>query len=510
MSKFTAMRFFLTLFIVFSWGQALAQGQPSVLDIKTSGQYHWGDGFATDRQQAIDLARQDLVQKMVVTITAEQNLQLVDDGSNSTSTFELRSKSLSRMQLRGLDYIVNERRDKSFQVTAFVTKSEFDQSINDMRTRILTQMSQMFASQQRGNLSSAISQAFEILVQTYFIPVPIVADSVEVQSYLRNQLDAWLRDAEVTIPSVANRSAPGHTELTLEASVRFGPESANDLLLQLNRPGYGEHPVRGGRADVFMDVEPEQPMQPIELKLMPVIPASLDAEMKDLALEIRPSRIVTVPVDFKKVISLDFSATKLLGAGYRFTAQFANLSVFDLQWDFGNGESSTQASPRMEIPNIGPNGQPVTLTVNRSPELTVRKVLMADGTFRTTPVARAEPVILPVANPVPNTIMALDRVSFSQRNHLDPLIRTRNAVAFTDQLERLRQQNVLRYGRSTDVGPIDQSYVAIVDPSDRSVRVILTPVMNGIRYELSSNEAVAPEMMRERYQGMGSIWFSFQ
>ncbi len=509
MSKFTAMRFFITILWLMVGTQVLAQGQPSVADIKLSGLYHWGEGFSTDRQQAIDLARQDLVQKMVVTITAEQNLKVVDDGNNNTSTFELRSKSLSRMQLRGLDYVVSQRRDNSFQATAFVTKREFDQSISDLRTRILTQMSQMFAAQQRGNLSSAISQAFEILVQTYFIPVPIVADSVEVQSYLRNQLDAWLRNSEVTVPSVANRSAPGHTELTLEASVRFGTESASDLLLQLNRPGYGEHPVRAGRADVFMDVEPEQPVQNIELKLMPAIPASLDAEMKDLAQEILPSRIVTVPVDFKKVISLDFSTTKLLGAGYRFTAQFSNLSVFDLQWDFGNGETSTQASPRMEIPNIGPNGQPVTLIVNRSPDLTVRKVLMADGSFRTTLVTRAEPVILPVANPVPNTIAALDQVAFSQRNHLDPLLRTRNAVAFTDQLERLRQQNVLRYGRSTDVGPIDQSYVAIVDPSDRSVRVILTPVMNGKRYELSSNEEVAPETMRDRYQGMGSIWFSF-
>jgi hypothetical protein len=348
--------------------------------------------------------------------------------------------------------------------------------------------------------------------------VPIFADSVEVQSYLRTQLDAWLQDASVSVPVVANRSAPGHTELSLEASVRFGSEQANDLLLQLNRPGYGEHAVRAGRADVFMDVEPELPMQSIELKLMPVIPASMDVDMKALAMEIRPSRIVSVPVNFRPVMSLDFNVTKLLGAGYRFTAQFTNLSVFDLQWDFSEGENSTQASPRVEIPTIPASGRPITLVVNRSPDLTIRKVLLPDGTLRApgnipAPVVpRPEPVVVtptPTPTPVPNTIMAIDQVGLAQRNHLDPLLRLRNATAFTDQLERLKQQNVLRYGRSADVGPIERSYVAIVDPADRSIKTVLTPVMNGVRYELDSNASVAPESMRDRYQGMGSIWFSF-
>jgi hypothetical protein len=509
MSKFAAMRSFLTILLILMWMQAYGQGQPSVSDVKLSGRYHWGEGFSTDRQQAIDLARQDLVQKMVVTITAEQNMTLTDNGSGPSSNFELRSKSLSRMQLRGLDYIVNQRRDQSFQATAFVSKQEFDQTMSDLRNRILTQMSQMNASKQRGNLSAAISQAFDILVQTYFIPIPIFADSVEVQSYVRAQLSAWLMDAAVTVPTVANRSAPGHTELSLETSVRFGSESANDLLVQLNRPGYGEHPVRSGRADVFMDVEPELPTQTIELRLMPVIPASLDTEMKALAQEIRPSRIVSVPVNFKPVMSLDFNVTKLLGAGYRFTAQFSNLSVFDLSWDFGNGESSTQASPRVEMPAMPASGRPITLVVNRSPDLTIRKVLMPDGTLRAPGNTPAPVVVTPTPTPVPNTIVAIDQISLSQRNHLDPLLRIRNAAAFTDQLERLKQQNVVRYGRSSDVGPIERSYVAIVDPADRSIKTVLTPLINGVRYDLSNNEPVAPETMRDRFQGMGSIWFSF-
>jgi hypothetical protein len=118
-------------------------------------------------------------------------------------------------------------------------------------------------------------------------------------------------------------------------------------------------------------------------------------------------------------------------------------------------------------------------------------------------------VVTPTPTPVPNTIVAIDQIALSQRNHLDPLLRIRNAAAFTDQLERLKQQNVVRYGRSSDVGPIERSYVAIVDPADRSIKTVLTPLMNGVRYDLSNNEPVAPETMRDRFQGMGSIWFSF-
>lgn len=529
MSKFAHMRSLLTIVLVLSWMRVQAQGQPSIQDIKLSGRYHWGEGFSTDRQQAIDLARQDLVQKMVVTITAVQNMTLTDDGSGPASNFELRSKSLSRMQLRGLDYLVSERRDQSFQATAFVSREEFSQSVADLRNRILTQMSQMNAAKQRGNISSAISQAFDILVQTYFIPVPIFADSVEVQSFVRGQLTAWLLDAAVTVPTVANRSAPGHTELYLETSVRFGSELANDLLVQLNRPGSYEYPVRGGRADVFMDVEPELPTQTIELRLMPVIPASLDADMKALAQEIRPSRIVSVPVNFKPVMALDFTATKLLGDGFRFTAQLTNLSVFDLTWDFGNGETSTQASPRVEIPAIPATGRIITLVVNRSTDLTIRKLLMPDGILRAAgtptaaPASRPEPIVTPTPTPTPIPIPTptptpatnapavsdLDQIPISQRNHLGPLMRLRNRASFEDQLIQLQNQNVLRYGPSSAVGPIELSYVAIVDPADNSIRTVLSPVLNGMRYELSSNDAVEPSSFRDRYKGMRLLWFSF-
>lgn len=497
-----------------------AWAQVSVSDVKLSGNFHWGEGFSADRQQAIELARQDLVQKIVVTITADQNLQIVDDGVSVNSKFELRSRSLSRMQLRGLDYTVTERRDKSFQVLAYVGKAEFNEGIAELRARIHSQMDQMWAAKRRGDTSQAIQQAFDILVQTYFVPVPILtedADSgrnVDVQSFLRNELVAWIRAADVVVERVVNRSAPGHTELILVTRVRFGTEPASQMLLQYNRPGYGEHPVRNGSADVFMDVEPERPVQNIELNLLPAIPASFDADMRQLAEQIRPVRVVPVPVDFKGVITVDFSAARLLGNGYRFTATFTNLSVFDLMWDFGNGETSSVASPRVEIADIGPAGRPVTLTVNRSPDLVVRKVLHSDGQLRAPVESRNLPVVAntlaPTPAPATNALVALDLVALSHRNQLDPILRIRNAAALTDHLEGLSRQNRVRYGRSVDVGPVERSYVAIVDPTDRSVRAVLTPVLNGVRYELSTNTPVSPESIRERYQGMGSIWFVFQ
>ena len=115
----------------------------------------------------------------------------------------------------------------------------------------------------------------------------------------------------------------------------------------------------------------------------------------------------------------------------------------------------------------------------------------------------------PVPAPTTNTAMVIDQIAMEQRNHLDPLLRHRNAAAFTDQLEGLKQRNLLRYGRSTDVGPIEHSYVAIVDPADRSVRAVLSPVIDGVRYDLATNETVAPDEMRERFRGLGTIWFSF-
>lgn len=520
MSKFRPMRTYLIAALCLYAGLAHAQAPVTVERVKLSGQYHWGEGQSADRQQAIDLARQDLVQKMVVTITAEQDLQIVDDGVSNRSKFELRSRSLSRLQLRGLDHIVAEQRDKSFRATAFIGKEEFEQGIAEVRTRILTQLDQMTASKRRGDTSTAIQQAFDILAQTYFLPVPILKEDAEtgrnldVQSYIRHELNAWLREADVTVESVANRSAPGHVELNLAARVRFGTEDANQLLLQFNRPGYGEHAVRNGVAEVFLDVEPEQPVQNIELNLFPAIPASFDAEMRQLGEQIRPVRVVSVPVDFKRVIAIDFTATRLLGNGFRFTPQFTNLSVFDLNWDFGNGETSTANTPRVEMTDIGPTGRPVTLTVNRSPDLVVRKVLHADGQLRApvAPVPTPIPVRAPdpVPDPRPNEVMAVDRLPLDQRNLIDPILRIRNANALTDHLENLSRQNRVRYGRSADVGPVDRSFIAIVDPANREVKAILSPVMDGRRFELGTNTPVVTDELRTRYAGMGSVWFAFR
>lgn len=522
MSNFRSMRILLLAALCLLPGIALAQATVTVERVKLSGQYHWGEGQSTDRQQAIDLARQDLVQKMVVTITAEQDLQILDDGVSNSSRFELRSRSLSRLQLRGLDHIVTEQRDKSFRATAYIGKAEFEQGITEVRTRILTQLDQMTASKRQGDTSTAIQQAFDILAQTYFLPVPIVKEdagtgrNLDVQSFIRHELNTWLREAEVTVERVVNRSAPGHVELNLVARVRFGREEANQLLLQFNRPGYGEHAVRNGTAEVFMDVEPEQPVQNIELNLFPALPASFDAEMRQLGEQIRPVRVVSVPVDFKGVIALDFTATRLLGNGFRFTPQFTNLSVFDVQWDFGNGETSTANTPRVEMTDIGPAGRPVTLTVNRSPDLVVRKVLHADGQLRA-PVAPASPLPNPARTPDPvvpetrtNAVVALDLLPLPHRNLLDPILRIRNANALTDHLDGLSRRNQVRYGRSADVGPADLAYIAIVDPANREVKTILSPVMNGQRYELGTNTAVAPAELRTRYAGMGSVWFSFR
>lgn len=522
MSNFRSMKTQLVVALCLFTSLAQAQAPVTLERVKISGEYHWGEGQSPDRQQAIDLARQDLVQKMVVTITAEQDLKITDDGVSNNSKFELRTRSLSRLQLRGLDHIVTER-NQIFRATAYIGKQDFEQGIAEVRTRILTQLEQMTASKGKGDTSSAIQQAFDILVQTYFVPVPVITEdagtgrNVDIQSFVRNEMTSWLRDADVSVERVVSRSAPGHIELNLATRVRFGSEAANHVVVQFNRPGFGPHPVRNGMAEVFTDVEPEQPTQNIELNLFPAIPGSFDAEMKQLGEQIRPVRVVSVPVSYSEVIGIDFRAERLLGAGFRFTPQFTNLSVFDMQWDFGNGETSTANTPRVEMPNIGPMGRTVTLTVNRSPELVVKKVLHADGQLRAPVAPVRTPDVAPMRTPDPvvpeprtDAVLAVDLLPLSHRNFLDPILRIRNANALTDHLEGLSRQNRVRYGRSADVGPADLSYIAIVDPANREVKTILSPVYNGVRYELSSNSAVAPEQMRSRYSGMGSVWFSFR
>ena len=92
---------------------AVAQAQITELEIKRSGKYYWGDGYSQDRNEAISLARQDLVQKRYVQVRTVTELSEREENFSATSEFSSNVRVESGMELRGLDYIDIERRDGS-------------------------------------------------------------------------------------------------------------------------------------------------------------------------------------------------------------------------------------------------------------------------------------------------------------------------------------------------------------------------------------------------------------
>ncbi|MGB0347917.1 MAG: hypothetical protein ACPGGA_10555, partial [Balneolaceae bacterium] len=101
-------------------------------------------------------------------------------------------------------------------------------------------------------------------------------------------------------------------------------------------------------------------------------------------------------------------------------------------------------------------------------------------------------------------------VPFRFKTYIDNTIRLRDAQSLTRYLNRLAQQNIIELGRQSDVSDPEKSYLAVVNPQNRQVLAILSPVQIGNRFNIITNESISNEQLSDQFRGMGSIWFQFK
>ena len=56
----------------------------------------------------------------------------------------------------------------------------------------------------------------------------------------------------------------------------------------------------------------------------------------------------------------------------------------------------------------------------------------------------------------------------------------------------------------------DKAYVVIVNPETKMAVTIMSPVMNGKRFNLRTNTQIDKDSLRDEFKGLGSLWFQFK
>lgn len=509
---------FLLLFSILS--PILVFAQPSEADIKLSGAYHWGEGYGEDQESAISSAKRALIEKMIVRISTDASLSESEQNDNFSSVYESTTTTMSRIELRGLDYLPpSQRRNGSWETLAFISKEKFTESMKVEEERLLYALELALANENEGRINTAIPEYFDIFASTFFFPTPFFTNveahgaDAELKSFLSGRINNWMNGLQIEVDQVRSLSTDRNTELYIDLAVSYKSKGVDHLSISLNKPGYAKHPVRNGKVSVFSDMAPEQQILPYTVVLEPIIPSTIDQEKRTILKELLPIRELTLEVDFSTIIDIQVSTQRNNDDEITFFPSFKNLSVYSLEWEFGNGSTSTETNPVVPLTDFNAQNT-VSLIINQSDVLT--KTYRVNSNGRLSNINREDSSVdTPTEQEVENVLPTNNQekrfeVPFSESAYLNNLIRMKTLNQLNGYLIRLNRDQIVDVGGSTSIDDPTKSYIAIIKPTNDEIVAILSPVKNGLRFNLLDQSNVENSKLRETYRGFGSVWFQFK
>lgn len=482
------------------------------MEIKLSDNFYWGEGYSDDRQKAVEFARQDLSQKIIVRISSIQSVSELEVGDNLTSDFKSDIRTETRIELRDVMVKTDKRRDGSWMALAYLSRNDFQKNLSETEALILNKLKQAQEAEKMGSWELATNLYGEIYLNTLFFPAPIYMEkqipgySKEVRSFSRAKILEWLDNIQVKFIGVKNRTFKDGVEMYINLEVLFNNEKTKNLYMSLNRFGYGKHDVKDGEVSIYFDLAVENPIQIIEFILQPSLSAISDNSSTTAGQNNElPTFIKSIEIDFTTAITFDFSSNQVSQERYKLTPVLENITVFDLEWEIDGVSVSNK--PILDI-SLKPSNQ-VSLRLNRNPQFQVTKKVLPNGNLETVSTFQTISTNLPSIKNRPIVQEKEDFVSQSHNALLNKIIAIDTATDLTQYLDTLKRNRLLKFGNRTDVSNTSKSYMAIVNPKANKMIAILSPIIDDQRYNLNTQEIIKVNQIQEKFSGNGPIWFEF-
>lgn len=513
---------FLLVSAVSVTAQSAGQSE-RILEIKQSGNYHWGVAFHENREQALSLARQDLIERIVVFVTSESEVRVSENAEEFRSEVLMRNRAISRMELRGAGHIEVQRRDGSWRTTAYISRTDFARTLELEAGRMRTALSQAQAMERLGNINAALAIWMDVLASASFFPEPVFVsglgsasgEQAEARFISRERILHWLNAAEIRVHGVRNQSAGETIELYVDLELRFGDQQAELIEISKDRRDTALHPVAGGFASVYIDQPRTNAIETMTLRLMPATDTGLSEEAALVLERIRPISRRSISVDWRAALPIDIETVALSGDRLRLIPQAPNLSVFALRWNI-DGRNTTEATPVVTF-QPGSDIADISLHLNNDELLSVQKKLHRSGRIATLsergqtrtatpPTPRRDP-----APAAPAPAQASASAGTGAPAVLDELLRIRIGDQLLGRLNSLQEEGRLLVGNRADMPDAARSYLAVINPVNRRVEAVLSPARDseGTRTRLPGTTSFTEAEIPERFRNMGVVWFYF-
>ena len=535
-------RIFITILLLLA-AQSV-HSQPTEYDIKIGGDYHWGEAVSESRSEAISLARSDLIGRIVTVVVADQTYDIAEDDKEFSTFYRSTSRTISRMELRGLDHIATERPDGTFRALAYIHRDDYQRSIETERDRQIALADQAAEIEREDGLNTAIPWYYRAFLNTYYFPEPIyltddAGRSIEARQYYRRKLDRWADRISIRTGQPSGGLMPGNVlEMSIPLELTTGNRPVTTLDIGFDIAGYGTRLTVSGSTELYLERLPSRPVESFTLVFRPALEETRsNRDWQLLASEIGPFYRRNISIDFTPVMNINFIAHNIAGKAWRFTSRIENISISHLEWDFGDGTYSEEMHPAHTFRQLDPPPT-VTLTLNRNPDLQVAKKVTPTGLKTVRAFGEERPPAPAITRPTradsrrPEEPVRAERDEairdrvLPDRADIDPgtdqfrwrtLDLTPGKRAYLQQISREKDSGEIlrslqthargldiRFGNSSAVQNQDNSFVAIVDPETYEVVAFITPVQHGRRTELHSGRRVIN--LAEEFRGLGSVW----
>lgn len=336
LSKSVFMHFICLFLVSFLFFQtASSQSRVTEREIKLSGNYRYGEGFSMDLDIARANARQQLLQSIQVLISTETEVIEEERGVGIISEFRSSVRAQSRLQLEGLHFHEDQRRDGSWWVIAYISNDDFERTIENIRRRMFLKLENAVYFERTGNYNRAIALYYEIFAEAPGLPIQLFTDAeehgaaLEMQQFAREKILEWLNGIDIEVKRVRDLSAARSVELYIDLNLRYKNQPVEYLSVRLNRPGYGLQNVLNGNVELFYDLNPESLLEDItiRLELNPPPMVMIPEDSRIIAERNRPVRNRIIRVDFSDLIKPDFEIKVLADNHFQFIPQPGILSV---------------------------------------------------------------------------------------------------------------------------------------------------------------------------------------
>lgn len=480
----------ITALVLFTSIKILSQTEN---EIKNPDKYLWGaEATGMNLEDARFSAKRNLVNYIVETIITKTSRDYLEVNEDVRNYKRIQTKSFSSLTLKGIQFF-ERKSDDSFKVFAYMSKSDYNKSLELIAIEIRQSVKIAESKERDNDLSETILEYYFAYLKSFLSPEPIFYESTQtseqfenINPFLRSKIETFLSDCEVV--SLEPKIDPRIPEqIVLPFKVSYLNHNVNDITLQLNIPNEPEYLIKNGITDIYLDFKPSFIKKQLSLLLTLNCNDKIyhDSLIIELDKFFKIKREKTVEVDFSSVIRIDFNVMVKNGL-FSFKPTIENLSVFDLEWDFGDGTISKEDNPVHLYKDQ--KDYLAKLTLNRNDHLSISKIISPTGHMTVIPKSDSSEK---------EEIVKYDNI-------LDNLIQIQSFKELEKQLILYKNNHKLMFsGSQSDFIHPENCYVFIINTSSGEVVAILEKGNSG-RKDLLSGEIVYD--LGQKFSNNGILW----